>query len=184
MQEVKGSVLKSRFAMIEEMGGAGATERVLAAMTPEDREALKTVVAVGWYSFELGTRLDEAIVKTLGAGRPEFFEKLGEASAVKNLEGPHKSFLAPGDPHRFLGRAHAIYAAYYRSGHREYQQAGEKEGVLTTYDAEAYSAPDCLTVVGWHRKALEMCGCTGVKVVEEECRARGGPVCRYRVSWS
>jgi hypothetical protein len=39
-------------------------------------------------------------------------------------------------------------------------------------------------VVGWHRKALELCGCTGVKVVEEECRARGGEVCRYRVSWS
>jgi uncharacterized protein (TIGR02265 family) len=184
MQEVKGSVLKSRFAMVEELGGPDAVERVLAAMAPPDRDALKTVVAVGWYPFDLGTRLDDAIVRTLGGGRAEFFEKLGEASAEKNLGGAHKSFLAPGDPHRFLGRAHAVYAAYYKSGHREYQRTGEKEGVLTTYDAEAYSVPDCLTVVGWHKKALEMCGCTGVRVVEEECRARGGPVCRYRVSWS
>ena len=184
MQEVKGSVLKSRFAMIEELGGADTVERVLGAMSPEDRDTLKTVVAVGWYPFELGKRLDHAIVNALGGGRAEFFEKLGEASAVQNLTGSHKSFLAPGDPHRFLGRAHAIYAAYYKTGHREYQQAGEKEGVLTTHDAEAYSAPDCLTVVGWHKKALEMCGCTGVKMVEEECRARGGAVCRYRVSWS
>jgi uncharacterized protein (TIGR02265 family) len=184
MQEVKGSVLKSRFAMVEELGGADATERVLAAMTAEDRAALKAVVAVGWYPFDLGTRLDDAIVKTLGGGRPEFFEKLGAASAETNLTGPHKSFLAPGDPHRFLGRAHAIYGAYYKTGHREYQQTGEKEGLLTTYEAENFSAPDCLTVVGWHKKALEMCGCTGVAVVEEECRARGGAVCRYRVTWS
>jgi uncharacterized protein (TIGR02265 family) len=183
MQEVKGSVLKSRFAMIEEMGGPDALERVLAAMTPADRDALKAVVAIGWYPFDLGTRLDDAIVKSLGGGRADFFEKLGDASAVKNLGGAHKSFLAPGDPHRFLGRAHAIYAAYYKSGHREYERTGEKEGVLTTHDADAFSVPDCLTVVGWHIKALEMCGCTGVKVMEEECRARGGQVCRYRVSW-
>ena len=38
-----------------------------------------------------------------------------------------------------------------------------KEGVLTTYDADTFSAPDCLTVVGWYKKALEMCGVKGVK---------------------
>lgn len=184
MQEVKGSVLKSRFAMIEELGGAQAVERVLAAMPAADQAALKAVVAVGWYPFDLGKRLDDAIVQTLGGGRAEFFEKLGEASAEKNLSGAHKSFLAPGDPHRFLSRAPTIYAAYYKTGRREYEKTGEKSAVLTTYDAETFSKPDCLTVVAWHRKALEMCGCTGVKVVEEECRAQGGAVCRYRVSWS
>jgi hypothetical protein len=38
-------------------------------------------------------------------------------------------------------------------------------------------------VVGWYRKALELCGVKGVKIVEEECRAKGGAVCRYRVTW-
>jgi hypothetical protein len=38
-------------------------------------------------------------------------------------------------------------------------------------------------VVGWYRKALEMCGVAGVKIVEEECRAKGAKVCRYRVKW-
>jgi hypothetical protein len=28
-----------------------------------------------------------------------------------------------------------------------------------------------------------MCGATGVHVDEEECRAKGGLVCRYRVRW-
>jgi len=60
----------------------------------------------------------------------------------------------------------------------------EREGVLTTYEAETFSAPDCLTVVGWYRRALELCGAGSVRVVEEECRAKGGTVCRYRVSWA
>ena len=35
---------------------------------------------------------------------------------------------------------------------------GTNEGMLTTLDADTFSAPDCLTVVGWYKKALDMCG--------------------------
>ena len=51
------------------------------------------------------------------------------------------------------------------------------------WSACSFSAPDCLTVVGWYRKALEICGVPGARVVEEACRAKGGAVCRYRVRW-
>ena len=76
-----------------------------------------------------------------------------------------------------------IYSFYYEQGRREYRKEGEREAVLTTHDAETFSAADCLTVVGWHRKALEMCGARQVRIVEEECRALGGTVCRYRLAW-
>jgi predicted hydrocarbon binding protein len=55
--------------------------------------------------------------------------------------------------------------------------------VLTTSGAPVATAADCRTVIGWHRKALEICGAKDVEVVEEECRANGSQVCRYRVSW-
>jgi uncharacterized protein (TIGR02265 family) len=87
-------------------------------------------------------------------------------------------------PHTFLGFTPKIYDSYYRTGHRDYEKTGETSAVLTTHDAETFSAPDCHTVIGWYRKALEMCGCANVSVVEEECRARGGKVCRYRLSWN
>ena len=61
---------------------------------------------------------------------------------------------------------------------------GEREAILTTRDAETFSAPDCLTVVGWYRRALEMCGAREPRVIEEECRAAGGACCRYRLRWS
>ena len=184
MQQVKGSVLKARLAFAEEHGGPEGLARVLAALAPDVREALRAVLTMKWYPFELGKQLDDAIVRELGGGRREFFEKLGEASANKNLTTLHRAFLVEGDPHAFLAKAPQIYALYYETGRREYARTGEREGVLTTTGAETFSAPDCLTVVGWYRRALELCGATGVRVVEEECRARGGAVCRYRVSWS
>ena len=183
MQQVKGSVLKARLSFVEEHGGSDAARRVLGELTPEDQVALKSLVTMKWYPFDLGKHLDDAIVRVLGGGRRDFFEKLGEASADKNLTTLHKAFVVPGDPHAFLAKAPQVYALYYETGRREYQKTGDKQGVLTTFDAETFSAPDCLTVVGWHRRALEMCGAKNVRIVEDECRARGGAVCRYRVNW-
>ena len=183
MQQVKGSVLRTRLTFAEEHGGKDAVARVLAELTPDERQVLQTLLTMKWYPFELGKRLDDAIVRVLGGGKREFFEKLGEASAEKNLTTLHQAFLVAGDPHAFLAKAPQIYALYYETGRREYAKTGEKEAVLTTHDAETFSAPDCLTVVGWHRRALEMCGARQVRVVEVECRARGGKACRYRLSW-
>jgi uncharacterized protein (TIGR02265 family) len=183
--QIKGSVLLSRLGLVQELAPGGGRARVLGRLSEADRETLEAVLAASWYPFELGRRLDAAIVDELGGGRSTFFEKLGEASAEKNLGpgGVHRGFLVPGDPHAFLARAPLIYSFYYDQGRRDYERTGERAAVLTTHDAETFSAPDCATVVGWHRRALEMCGCRGVDVVEDECRARGGGVCRYRLRW-
>ena len=183
MLKIKGSVLRSRLAFAEEQAGADGVARVLARLPEADRRDLSGLLATKWYPLALGSRLDEAIVRELGKGEPGYFERLGAASAEKNLTGVHKDFLVQGQPQAFLAKAPMIYSFYYDQGRREYRADGPKQAVLTTYDADAFSVADCLTVVGWHRRALEMCGATGVRVVEEECRAKGGAVCRYRLSW-
>ncbi len=183
---IKGSVLKSRLGFVEELAPQGGLEAVLGRMPAEDRKQLTGLLASKWYPFELGRRLDEAIAREFGGGLGgyEFFERLGEASAAKNLGTVHKEFLVRGDPHAFLERTPMIYSFYYSQGRREYRKTGPTEAVLTTVEAETFSAPDCATVVGWYRKALEMCDARTPKVVEEECRAQGAEVCRYRLSWS
>ena len=183
MQQIKGAVLKSRLGYIEEHFGKDAVARVLDALPPDDQRSLKLVFTSNWYPFAVGKRLDDAIVQVLGGGRTEVFEKLGEASAVKNLGSLHAGYLTRGDAHGFLAKAPQIYAAYYETGRREYQRTGDRSATLTTYDAETFSAPDCLTVVGWYKKALDMCGVPNAKVRETECRANGGAVCRYEISW-
>ena len=73
---------------------------------------------------------------------------------------------------------------YYETGRRAYEPTGGTSGVLTTYDAPDVNANDCQTVGGWYRRALELCGARQVTVRETECRARGGSLCRYEVSWN
>jgi hypothetical protein len=183
---IKGSVLRTRLALIDDLQPGEGRARVLARLTEDERLELDSLLPSSWYPFDLGRRLDEAIVAEIGGGRVEFFLKLGEASAEKNLgpTGVHRRFLVAGDPHAFLEKTPLIYSYYYDQGRREYQKLSEREAVLVTHDAETFSAPDCLTVVGWYRRALEMCGASKPLVVEEECRAHGAAVCRYRLSWS
>ncbi len=183
MQQIKGAVLKSRLAFAEEHFGKAGLDRALQSLPPDDQRSLRMVFTSNWYPFELGKRLDDAIVTVLGGGKTQVFEQLGEASAARNLGGVHSGYLSKDNPHTFLSKAPAIYRMYYETGRREYARTGETSATLTTYDAETFSAADCLTVIGWHRKGLEMCGAQNVRIVEEECRARGGSVCRYTVSW-
>lgn len=183
-QKIKGSILKSRLEFVRKEIGEGGLAGLIDSLPEGDQKILSRLVAVAWVDFEVGKRLDDAIVKALGGGSTGFFERLGEASAEVNLGTLHSAFLAPGDPQAFLAKAPQIYRLYYDVGRREYQKTGEREGVLTTRDAETFSKTDCLTVIGWYKKALELCGAKNVSIVEEECRATGGEVCRYRVRWS
>lgn len=184
MQQIKGSVLKGRLHYIEEHWGRDAIQQVLAALPAADAAKLRLVLTLKWYPFALGEALDEAIVSVLGNGDTGVFDKLGEASAETNLSTVHRSFLTPGRPQAFMAKAPQIFQLYYEQGHRTYEQTGEHSGVLTTYDAEVFSAPDCLTVIGWYRKALTMCGATEVRIEHPQCRAKGADVCRYALSWA
>ncbi len=182
--KVKGNIIKARIGFVKDRFGEAGWEKVLSSLSASDRTAINSVLNVSWYDFGLGERLDKAIVSALGAGDTRIFEDIGRASARENLRGVHSNFLKPADPLKFLEKAPMIYRFYYDVGHRTWEQTGPASGFLTTYDSDTFSVADCATVIGWHKEALAMLGATNVAIVEETCRARGGTVCRYKVTWS
>ncbi len=183
--EIKGLVIQARKEFVENNFGPDALQKVLDALPPNDRKTLTNLIlTANWYPFEIGERLDRAIVNILGGGREKFFEDIGAKSAQRGLTKVHKSFLTPGDPQAFMKKCDIIYKFYYDTGRREYKPIGPTAGIMTTIDAKTFSIPDCLTVLGWHKEALRMCGARNVEGYEEECRAKGGACCRYRFTWS
>jgi hypothetical protein len=182
---IKGTVLLARRAFAHKHFGKDAWEKVLAVLPAEDQATLrKMILNVGWFPFKLGERLDEAIVGVLAGGDERVFERIGRISAEENLTGAQQQFLVPGDIHAFLRQTPEIYRFYYDNGHRTYEKTGPTSAVLTTFDADTFSHADCLTIIGWHKRALEMCGAQDIKMTEEACRSRGQVHCRYRVEWS
>jgi uncharacterized protein (TIGR02265 family) len=182
--KIRGSVIKARKRFVEDHFGSGAWDRLLSAMPEADRTVLGgLIVAAGWYPFETGERLDRAIVDVLGGGDAAVLEEIGRKSARENLGGVHASFVKSGDPLGFLSQTKSIYKFYYSTGSRDFEPTGPTSGVITTRDAEDFSVADCLTVIGWHKEALALCGASNVRITETLCRARGDEVCKYELSW-
>lgn len=179
----KGSVLLSRLAFVRERGEE-TLKSVLALLPPDDRETLSSIVlSSGWYPFALNDGLDRAIATVVGGG-DEPFEELGRRSAADNLGSVHRGFVHARDPHGLLRDSVRLYRLYYDTGTREYERRGPSSAVLRTRDAASFSVSDCLTVVGFFEKAIEMCGGHEVAVVERQCRALGGTHCEYTLEWA
>lgn len=181
--KVKGGALLSRLAFVRDHKGEEGVRNVLARLGETDRATCARLLTGSWYPFELNERIDAAVAAEMGMG-DDVFLLMGEKSAMQNLGGPHKAMLTTGDPHGFLRRTPLIYQMYYDTGSRSYEQSGERQAILRTYDAPTFSKRDCLTVVGWHRKAIEMCGGQQVRVTETRCRATGAEHCEYLCEWS
>ena len=56
---IKGSILRSRLALVDEIAPA-SRERVLARLGPDERTVLASALPSSSYPFDLGQRLDEA----------------------------------------------------------------------------------------------------------------------------
>ena len=183
---IRGTVLRARLQYVRDHGGEERLREVLGRLSEADRAELAgMILPVAWYSLALNLRLDAAIAAVLSPGDPKrVFLEMGRASADANLTGNQRPYVREGDPHFLLSAAPRIYATYYAVGRRTYEKVGEKSVILRTFDAETVSANDCLTVVGWHVRAIELCGGRDVKVVETQCRAQGAPHCEYHCDWS
>lgn len=182
---IKGSVLITRLNLLMKQGGTGRVQQVLQRLSPADRKVLEGVIMpIGWYPLELNLRLDAAIADALSPrDRNKAFVEMGRASAEENLNGPHHVFIRKGDPHFLLSHAPEIYRLYYAVGSRTYEKAGPRSAVLRTLGAESVTEADCLTIVGWYERAIEMSGGREVRVEQKKCRARGGVYCEYHCSW-
>lgn len=183
---IKGHILLARLQYVRDAAGEAKLGEVLAGLPAEDRAVLSgMLLPVTWYPLDLNLRLDGAIASVLSPDdKARVFLEMGRASAEQNLKGVHRPYVREGDPHFLLSAAPRIYAAYYAVGNRTYEKVGERAAVLRTFGAETVSATDCLTVIGWHQRAIELCGGTAVTVEETQCRARGAPHCEYRCDWA
>lgn len=181
---IKGFVILSRRQFIEQTFGADVWDRTVAALPEDDRLALNGVLlASSWVPLSTCAALDDALAKVVGGRAEEAFRALGRKSAETNLPKLQANFLKGKSPQKFLAQTPSIYRIYYEGGSRDYQPTGERAGVITTTGAEGVTWGECLTVIGWHERALELCGAKNVRITHPVCKARGGAVCRYDLHW-
>ena len=179
---IKGVVLRSRLVYVRDNMGEAAVARVQARLPGPQCAELQRVLPGSWYPFELQESLDDAIATEMGIGE-KIFRLLGEQSARDNLATTHRAFVDASDPHGLLQHAAAIHDAYYDTGRRTYERAGDARAILRTFDCRSYSRAECLGSMGWHQAAIEICGGRRPRVTDPLCRARDDAHCEYVCEW-
>jgi uncharacterized protein (TIGR02265 family) len=183
---VKGTLLIARMKFLRAQGKAPA-DAVLRDLSEADQAVLQGILLPStWYPADLLTRLERAIAATLARGdRARALSDMGRFSAQANLGpgGVQRPYVREGDPHHLLERVPRMYVSQHTTGRRSYERSGERSAIIRSFDEDAVP-DDCLIVVGWLQRAIELSGGVEVRVVETQCRMKGAPHCEYRSEWS
>jgi hypothetical protein len=184
--KVKGTLLISRMKYLRARGESEC-ERVLRRMSASDQQVLRgMLLPSSWYEANLVVRLEMTAVALLSRGeRRDLFLDMGRFTADTNLgqSGVQRPYLRVGDPHFLLRNVPRMYAAQHAGGVRTYEQLELKAAVIRTVEGDEPSADDCLTAVGWLKRAIELAGGKIVTVEETTCRGRGHRQCEYVCRW-
>jgi uncharacterized protein (TIGR02265 family) len=168
--------------------GAEDTERVLRRLSSEDQAVLRgMILPSSWYPADLVVRLEMTAAALLSRGdRRQLFVDMGRFTADTNLgpNGVQRPYVKEGDPQYLLRNVPRMYSAQHSGGTRTSEQIGPKSAVVRTLSGEEPSADDCLTTVGWLKRAIEISGGKIVSVEETRCRARGADACEYVCRWA
>ncbi|HSM91527.1 MAG TPA: TIGR02265 family protein [Anaeromyxobacteraceae bacterium] len=187
-RKVKGTILVSRMKYLR-VQGRDAVGAVLDRLTAEDRDLLDGMLLLpsAWYAAGILKRLDGAITAALAKGeRSAMLLDLGQFSADTTLGpgGVLRPWLRDDDPHALLREVPRIHASQHGAGRRTYERIGERAAVVRTLASDGFEGDDCLTTVGWLKRAIELSGGRQVHVAELTCLSRGAPCCEYLCEWS
>ncbi|MDY0279496.1 MAG: hypothetical protein RBR35_02900 [Salinivirgaceae bacterium] len=155
------------------------------ALPPELRKIFTNIVkASDWYPIEdaiiIPTRIMSKLIyndNTKGAW------ECGSYSAKITLNGIYKLYVKMSSPGHIIDRAGRILQAYYDPSELKVVSKGKNH---VTLNITKFSKSDAVTdarIAGWMVQALELSGCTNVKLDIPQSISKGNPFTAFVMTW-
>lgn len=160
--------------------GWGAT---LSRLSPEDRLALHTQLAVGWYPLELYARLIRAVDATHGGGDLSLLVPLGRFEADRDLGTIQRMFLRLANPAYVVEKVGEYWRRFHDSGRWEVVRQSECQVHASLCDWGCVDYALCRELIGYIGRVLELAGAQTVIVEHPRCRGRGDAECFFQGRW-
>jgi len=180
---VKGTMVQAHLTW-----AGGRFDDVAARLKPNVAEECAkyldhSILATDWIPFRCLMAIDRAIAAAAGGDPDAIYQELGRHSAVLNLGGAYKSFVAE-EPHRFFEQMALLHGRFQNFGRSAYEKTGEHSGRIRIEGYEEYSPVFCASGLGYYEAALELMKVPGpVHGVEVSCQCAGDSTCLYELSW-
>jgi uncharacterized protein (TIGR02265 family) len=141
------------------------------------------ILVADWIPLHCLVAIDRAIAKLVGGEAEQVFRELGRQSAITNLGGAYKGFVAD-EPHRFFQQTSLHHGRFQNFGQSAYVKTGDRSGRLKFDGYDEHSPVYCASSVGYFQGALEMMHVPEqASVVEVACRCADDPACVFDLAW-
>ncbi len=156
----------------------------LTGLSPEaSRLVLAPPALTDWILFRELIEIDRAIARVVGGVEDVVFRSLGHNSAVVNLQGAYKTFLAD-EPHRFFQQTALMHRQWQTFGTARYERTGERTLRLHMEGYLEFSPVYCASALGYYEGAVQTMGATGpIHLLESQCQCAGDRACVFELGW-
>ncbi len=157
----------------------------LNSLPPKSREIMNgAIYATDWYPIQEGAVLPTYHLKM-------FFDQnslkaawhSGRHSADATLTGVYKIFVKVANPSYIIKRASKITATYYENVVVDSGEETKNSVVVTIYKFEQIDKLIEHRIGGWMERALELSGCSDVKMRITKALSKGDIETRYEITW-
>lgn len=179
--KVKGVMFGARKQFLLDTVGEEGFNEILAKLSPQTRQYVKTPLASSWCEFESLVELDRTIYESLKATHPNVLALIGAASAELGIGRAYKS-LDSVELVKFLENNALFHNQYQKFGNVKFEKT-PNGGRMIYSRYPCFSPVYCASAVGFFLESILRHGGTEPNVVETKCQCHGDQSCTYEMTW-
>jgi len=169
-------------AFVEERFSASGWEQLGQRLSEDDRTALRSLTATGWYSLALYARLLHAVQDTFGWDEHEIIRQQARYQAERDLKVIFRVFFRLANPSYVVSKATEFWNRLQSAGTWTIEREGASK-VRGTLDGWGVDRLLCVELVAYMERLIELVGGKNVVGEHPACRAQGQPSCVYTLRW-
>ncbi len=182
--EIKGTAVKSIDQFVRYKHSERYTEWLNALPIGSKEIFNEPILATNWYPMvEAGVVPTRMIGKMIYGNELKGAWESGRYSADSALTGIYKVFVKVASPSYIINRASKIFSTYYTPSEVVVPSSSSHNVVV---QITKFEIPDVIIearIGGWIERALELSGCTDIKVLITMSLTNGDAYTNYEISW-
>lgn len=180
--KLKGVIFAGRKQFLMDTAGQAGFDGLLASLSEQAANALRTPLASSWYDFGTLIEIDRAILGAFSSKQPNILALAGAASAELGVGKVYRS-LDSEELVKFLESQVAFHKQFQKFGSVRFEKT-DRGGRMIYADYPVYSPVYCATAIGFFLEAILRHGGKNPEVRETTCQTLGDAVCTLEMTWS
>jgi hypothetical protein len=181
--QIKGTNLAHTRDFVETAFGAEGWATVAAELSRAARDALESVIAMGWYPAHLHVELLRAIEQSLGTGDGSVVRRTAVHAADFDVTRIHRIFFRFANPGLVLEKSGELWSRFYDSGHWAIERPTSTSASATLTRFAIVDALYCDYLLAYFLRMFAIVGAKEMRMQHSTCRARGDSACRFDGQW-